>query len=168
MARPTRYDAKIHCEIVKSLAARGYTDKEMATILNISEKTFYLWQEKYPEFLQAIKEGKEKPNHQVERALFERATGYEHEAVKIFCGRDGIVTQVKYIEHYPPDPTSMIFFLKNRMPEKWRDVRQTELTGKDGKPVEIKNLTDQDLDAEIAKAEQQLANDKPGKGKRQQ
>jgi hypothetical protein len=31
-----------------------------------------------------------------------------------------------YVEHMPPDPTSMIFWLKNRDPERWRDFQQLE------------------------------------------
>jgi hypothetical protein len=37
----------------------------------------------------------------------------------------------KYIEHYPPDPTAAIFWLKNRDPAHWRDAWQMEhVTGK--------------------------------------
>jgi hypothetical protein len=31
-----------------------------------------------------------------------------------------------YVEHMPPDSTSMIFWLKNRDPERWRDAWQVE------------------------------------------
>ena len=31
-----------------------------------------------------------------------------------------------YVEHMPPDPTSMIFWLKNRDPARWRDAWQVE------------------------------------------
>jgi hypothetical protein len=29
-------------------------------------------------------------------------------------------------QYYPPDPTSCIFFLKNRMPDKYRDVHRID------------------------------------------
>lgn len=70
------------------------------------------------------------------------------------------------IKHYPPDTTACIYWTKNRMPERWRDVRQTELTGKDGGPVKVQQMTDQELSEEIAKAEAKLVGSKkPGKGK---
>ena len=31
-----------------------------------------------------------------------------------------------YTEHYPPDPTSMCFWLKNRRPDRWRDVQNID------------------------------------------
>ena len=62
----------------------------------------------------------------MERSLFQRAVGYSHKAVKIFMpqGRDAPV-YADFIEHFPPDPTSMIFWLKNRQPDKWRDKRES-------------------------------------------
>jgi hypothetical protein len=33
---------------------------------------------------------------------------------------------VHYTEHCPPDPTSCIFWLKNRDPDRWRDVQNVD------------------------------------------
>jgi hypothetical protein len=52
----------------------------------------------------------------VERSLDQRAVGYERDAVKIFCSKDGKITKVPYREHVPPDVTACIFWLKNRDP----------------------------------------------------
>ena len=40
--------------------------------------------------------------------------------------RDGKTVEHKYIEYYPPDPTSMIWWLKNRRPDRWRDVQNID------------------------------------------
>jgi hypothetical protein len=63
----------------------------------------------------------------VERSLYERAVGYNYEAVKIFmpANREKPVI-VPYIEHVPPDVTAGIFWLKNRDPKHWRDLQQLE------------------------------------------
>ena len=68
----------------------------------------------------AIKAGKEASDARVERSLYQRANGYSHPAVKAFMTRDGKIVEHHYIEHYPPDPTSMIWWLKNRRPDRWR------------------------------------------------
>jgi hypothetical protein len=34
-----------------------------------------------------------------------------------------------FVEHVPPDPTSMIFWLKNRRKEQWREKSEVEHTG---------------------------------------
>ena len=60
--------------------------------------------------------------------------GYSHEAVKIF-NDGGQPLIVPYTEHYPPDTTAAIFWLKNRRPEQWRDKSQQELSGPGGSPL---------------------------------
>ena len=40
--------------------------------------------------------------------------------------RDGTTVEHKYIEYYPPDPTSMIWWLKNRRPVRWRDTQNID------------------------------------------
>jgi hypothetical protein len=44
----------------------------------------------------------------------------------------------EYVRHYPPDPTSMIFWLKNRQPQDWRDKQEHEHTGPGGGAIETK------------------------------
>ena len=40
--------------------------------------------------------------------------------------RDGKTVEHHYIEHYPPDTTAMIFWLKNRRSDRWRDAHNIE------------------------------------------
>ena len=40
-----------------------------------------------------------------------------------------MVTKVQTIKHYPPSETAMIFWLKNRDPENWRDRQEVEHSG---------------------------------------
>ena len=63
----------------------------------------------------------------VERSLYERANGYNYEAVKIFMPANRAKpVYAKYIEHVPPDVTAGIFWLKNRDPQHWRDSQLLE------------------------------------------
>ena len=62
----------------------------------------------------------------IERSLYARATGYSYDAVKIFHTKDSKVIKVPYTEHVPPDVTAQIFWLKNRRPDRWRDVQNIE------------------------------------------
>jgi len=62
-------------------------------------------------------------NPRVERALAERAIGFfvtlREEVRDPETGKVLVPAQRQY---FPPDPTSMIFFLKNRMRDKYKDV----------------------------------------------
>ena len=128
--------------IIKLLARRGFTDVEIAQCLKITEKTFNNWKRKYPEFFQSLKDWKLQADEEIERSLYERGKGYSHPDTKAQWVEsaeliDGEVVNIgrweyaSFIKHYPPDPTSMIFWLKNRKPKEWRDKIDHDL-GKAG------------------------------------
>jgi hypothetical protein len=59
--------------------------------------------------------------------LYERANGYNYEAVKVFMpagSKQPVV--VHYMEHVPADVGVAFIWLKNRDPERWRDVQNVE------------------------------------------
>ena len=116
-------------EQARALCDGGATDWDLAKHFNVSRATLYRWRDAYPAFRDTLKSAKAPADDRVERSLFERATGYSYEAVKISVNSKGEVTQTPYIEHVPPDPTSMIFWLKNRRSAEWRDKAEVEHTG---------------------------------------
>lgn len=136
--RPTVYDPEKYPEQARKLCLLGATDAEMAEFFGVSEVTVNAWKGKHPEFLKSIKEGKLAADSDVASRLYERAMGYSHSAVKIFQ-YEGAPVEVDYTEHYPPDATSMIFWLKNRQPDRWREKVTQELTGPGGVPLQIFN-----------------------------
>ncbi|EAX47547.1 conserved hypothetical protein [Thermosinus carboxydivorans Nor1] len=141
--RPTEYKAE-YAEQAYKLCLLGATDKEIADFFGVNEKTLNNWKQKHPDFLQSLKEGKEEADAKVAKSLYHRALGYSHEAVKIMQ-YEGEVIQVPYIEHYPPDTTACIFWLKNRQPKLWRDKVEQEITGPDGGPIGVVVLPAADL-----------------------
>ena len=46
--------------------------------------------------------------------------------MKIFHTKDGKIIKVPYTQHVPPDVTAHIYWLKNRRPDRWRDVHNIE------------------------------------------
>ena len=133
MARPPKYNPETAAWALK-LCRLGATDAQLAAAFEIAESTLNRWKHDYPEFREALKNGKALADAEVADALFHRATGYSHPAVKIF-NADGLPMVVDYVEHYPPDTTAGIFWLKNRQPGLWRDRVQQELSGPGGQPL---------------------------------
>ena len=123
--QPTKFNAKVEKQIL-CMALKSFTDVEMADILNITEATLTHWKKAHPKFFTSVKEAKKEADASVVKSLHERAVGYSIEEDKVFCNSEGDVTTVKTIKHYPPDPTSMIFWLKNRQPKEWRDKHDHE------------------------------------------
>ncbi len=125
--RPTAFKPE-YVEQVEKLCKLGATDKDLADFFGVTEQTINNWKLAEPLFFESLKRGKMLADANVASALYHRATGYSHEAVKIF-NHEGVPLEVPYTEHYPPDPTSMIFWLKNRRPDLWRDKREVENSG---------------------------------------
>jgi len=120
IGRPSKF-REIDQEQLKKITLAGWTDIQIADFIGITERTLNRWKNTHPAFCQSIKDWKNTANEQVEKSLFIRANGYSHPEDKIFCSSTGKVTIVKTIKQYPPDPTSMIYWSKNRDPKRWRD-----------------------------------------------
>jgi len=129
MGRPTKFQPEFVVQAEK-LAGLGATDREVADFFEIDEATVYRWKHTHPDFCEALKVGKQTADERVEQSLYRRALGYSHDAVKMFMPGGATEPVVApYVEHYPPDTTAAIFWLKNRKPDEWRDKVQTELSG---------------------------------------
>lgn len=119
--RPTDYDPSF-VQQAEKLALIGATDMEIADFFDVSVRTIHRWKITHEEFCHALKAGKEQADAKVERSLFQRATGFEHDAVKIFMPHGASKpVYAPYREFVVPDTTAAIFWLKNRKPEEWRD-----------------------------------------------
>lgn len=112
----------------------------------MSLATFKTWKHRFPAFLASLREAKSTADEFVEDALYRRACGYSHPEVKVFCdSKTGIITTHEVEKHYPPDATSMIFWLKNRQPKRWRERQEVAVDGitpfiiarRDGSTVEL-------------------------------
>lgn len=128
MARPTKYDSKVHPQLAEAWAAAGKINTEIAEKLGIAESTLRLWEKRHKAFSAALKSGRSPSDDRVERSLFERAIGYSNpNAVKIFLPQGSTEPiYAPYTEHYPPEVVACIFWLKNRRPEKWRDKQELD------------------------------------------
>jgi len=126
----TKYDRSLPAK-VEQLCTEGYTEQQICNKLGFGKSAFNIWKNKYPELLEAIKRGKKKPDEEVEKALYKRATGYEEEEVITVVRGSGAeaYTEVRRIKKkIIPDVTAIIFWLKNRKPKKWRDKHEVEET----------------------------------------
>lgn len=122
--RPTKYDPA-YAEGARRLAMLGATDQEVADFYAVDVATIYRWKIAHADFCESLRAGKQHADARVERSLYQRACGYEQEAVKIFmpAGRDDPVI-VPYRERIAPDTTAAVFWLKNRRPAEWRDKHE--------------------------------------------
>ena len=123
MARPRKYKEEF-AEQAKKLCALGSTDIQLADFFGVVESTINKWKIDFPEFSESLKEGKRTfDNETVVKSLLHRAIGYSHKEEKILSNpkdpNSPIV--VKTTKHYPPDATSCIYWLNNRLPKDWKN-----------------------------------------------
>lgn len=127
--RPTKYRDE-YAEQAERLCLLGLTNEQLANFFDVNVDTIYEWQKVHDQFSDALKAGKDEADGKVAKSLYERALGYKHKAVKIVAdAKTGMDHTVEYTEHYPPDTTAAIFWLKNRQSAMWRDRQDVNHSG---------------------------------------
>jgi transcriptional regulator with XRE-family HTH domain len=129
MGRPTKF-SPVLTEQMARMFELGLTDEQVSYATGIARATLSRWKNENPDFKDTIKKAKAAADSQVEISLFRRACGYEQKSEKIFCNKDGKVTRAEYIERYPPDTGAIVFWKKNRNPDRWKDKQEIETTDK--------------------------------------
>jgi len=132
--RPSVYNPAEHPEVARAKTAEGATLSDLAELLGVARATIQNWMQVHPAFLVAINQGRQDADDRVERALYERATGYTYDSEKIvtLSGGDGagsMVERVPIKEHCPPDVNAQRYWLNNRRPAVWRDRQAVEHSG---------------------------------------
>jgi hypothetical protein len=120
--RPTLYKPEYDEQVYK-LCLLGAKDKEIADFFDVDEATINRWKLEHQNFCESIKNGKVNADIEIAQSLHKRAKGYE--IIEEVITKEGI-QEVK--KHIAPDPTSIIFWLKNRQPKMWRDKQEIDQT----------------------------------------
>lgn len=115
--------------MARSLAMLGRTDAEIAEALGVGVRTLYSWKGAHQEFRQALKDAKAIADAEVVDSLFAKACGKAKRTVRkkrqVLDSHGNKVELIEETEETPPpDTTAIIYWLKNRQPELWRDVRK--------------------------------------------
>ena len=134
--------------MIYEMAGCGLTEKQIANVLGISIETIAKWKQSDPEFLHTLKTAKQRFDQEVVKSLKHRATGYSHIDTICFQHKGKIITK-EVMKHYPPDPTSMIFWLKNRDKESWRDKVEMDHGITDESYEKYKNMTVAELKKKV-------------------
>ncbi len=136
MEQSTKYQSvKENLIKVRGWARDGLSQEQIAKNLGINKKTLQKWRQKYPEFKAALVKGKDVADREVENALFKSATGFEYEEITWEKTWNKELKEFEMIESkrvrkfVPPVPVSGFFWLKNRKPDTWRDVKDVNVTG---------------------------------------
>ena len=92
--------------LMEGYARDGATEKQIAEALGISQNTLINMKSQYGDVSEALRKGKEIVDYAVENALLRKALG--------------------------GDTTAIMFWLKNRKPSQWRDIKEINANLQDG------------------------------------
>ena len=128
----SKYETEVKPRLVEIEAWKrdGLTNEQIMKNLGIGRDSFYRYKDKYSEFSDALKKGKEIADIEVENALFKRAIGYKYkEVIKEVKEIDGKKsTYIKeVVKEMPGDVGAQIFWLKNRKSSKWKDKQDIDI-----------------------------------------
>lgn len=124
---------KKHLDRLHNLALLGFTNLEIAGVIERSTDTLTNWIDRFPEVKEAIVSGRQDADAVLAKRLKMRAFGYTHESEEIklvdhetfdeqgrITSRTKKVLRVPTIKHYPPNETALIFWMTNRQRDKWK------------------------------------------------
>lgn len=114
-------------DILRGLARRGLSDEDIAKSIGINKTTLYRWKAKSADISNALRDGKLVADLTVESALFKKAIGFtvtdtktisflDKETGELVEGKTEVTTK-----HVLPDTLAIMFWLKNRRPDLWKD-----------------------------------------------
>lgn len=127
--------------LLRAWARDGLTDDQIADNIGIARSTLSEWKNRFPDISDALKKGKEVVDIQVENALLQKALGITKTVKKPIKVKEVIydngkrareTESIEYADeeiYIPPDTIALIFWLKNRKPDVWRDKRDVSLDG---------------------------------------
>ena len=139
------WETELGLRQLRSWAEAGLSYIQIANNVGVTRATFSRWRKESPLLQRALDIGRQTADIQVANALFENAVGAvtKERRVETKTDADGQVStrEVEVETKHRGDTAAQLFWLKNRMPEDWRE-RQEALGG-------TANLSE--TNAEIAK-----------------
>lgn len=132
MPRPTDYRPEFDNQAYVACKEGGFTDLKLSRLFGVSKSTINRWKHDHPTFWDSIRKGKDEFNvATAENCLLKRLKGFSYkETTKEVDGVTKELETTKVVtKQVVPDTTALIFFLKNRDPERWRDKQEVQHSG---------------------------------------
>lgn len=133
---------------IRAIMMNGFDEDDISDLFDISRRQLGIWKAQYPVFKKAVEHGYTDADAAVLNALFQTATGYTHDEEKVMMW-DGEVIRADTIKHYKPDVQAIKLWLTNRQRQNWADRKHTEVSGKEGAPIGIRDETKLEVMASI-------------------
>jgi hypothetical protein len=108
------------CKLARKFCILGATNEQLAELFEVSVSTIGAWLVQFPDFKEAVRQGRAVADAEVAESLFGRATGHDRKIEKIVATPEGPQV-MSYTRHYEADTAACIFWLRNRRRDQWRE-----------------------------------------------
>ncbi|QQE74989.1 transposase [Brevibacillus composti] len=158
MERPTKWETVIlpNLSDIQKWIEAGVTIDQICERIGIAPSSWFEYVNKHPVLKNLIDWSRSVTNSRVENSLLKAAMGYEYEEIKTIVEEDKNGKKRTRIEkvkrHMPPNPTAIVFWLKNRSPDEWNDRRELVVDTK-ALEQERKKLFLEMIEADVLDAE---------------
>lgn len=132
-----KYESLIEPKLpeIGQMTEQGLSEEKIAASLGVAYSTFREYKKKYPALSAVLKKSADARNEVIENSLYESAKGkqvkvkkpvkvrrveYDPTTGKKVKEYEEVVTAEEE-EYIPPNPTSIIFYLTNRLPDKYKN-----------------------------------------------
>jgi len=120
--RPTSFHP-FFAHQARKLCTMGAIEVDLAELFGVTVDTINQWKQRHRNFAEAVMDGKDTWDDEVQRAVHHAAVGYSHPEEKVFCvkddeGKHRIITHT-ITKHYPPNMSGAMFWLVNRQRAKY-------------------------------------------------
>lgn len=119
-----KWRRKEYLALLEGWARDGYTDREIATKMRISEKQLQRLREADAKIRKALDHGREATDYMVEKALLKSALGYKKKEVRVTSiiryGKLVETQKEEFTTDVAPSVTAAQTWLYNRCPDKWK------------------------------------------------
>ncbi len=132
-------------KVLSAWARAGLSDEAIAKKIGISRSTLSEWKKKYPGIREALNTGEEFANRLVEESLFQTTQGYyvtvkkgfkvkrtEYDSSGKKVEEKEEIVLVDETEYIRPDTKAIMFYLKNRVSDKWKEKVESQANEDEG------------------------------------
>ena len=155
-----KYSEEIVSRICEMWEDGSYTIKDICNTTGVSETTFFRWKEEKRDFWESLKKAEERRYKNLRNlalgGLRKLLQGYEYDEVvkelKNVDGQDKLIETKRITKRVSPNPTSVIFTLKNQDSDNFKDRHEVDVTTK-GESLNYNSMSDDELIAIINEAD---------------
>lgn len=126
----SKYETNVepYLEAIEQMARNGMMEKDIAKQLHVGNTAWIDYKKKHPKLAKALRTNREIADLAIENALWRSAHGYDKTTIErkydIVDNERVLVSEREKVEHVPPNPVAIQYYLNHRKAGAWGPVSE--------------------------------------------